>query len=51
VLGNEANGISEENRTLLNETISIPKYGTGESLNVATSAGILLSHLTRFGIS
>jgi TrmH family RNA methyltransferase len=51
VLGNEANGISEENQALLNEIISIPKYGTGESLNVATSAGILLSHLTRFGIN
>ena len=51
VLGNEATGISEENQALLNETISIPKYGTGESLNVATSAGILLSHLTRFGIN
>ena len=50
VLGSEANGISEENQALLNDTISIPKYGTGESLNVATSAGILLSHLTRPGI-
>ena len=51
VLGNEANGISKENQALLNETISIHKYGAGESLNVATSAGILLSHLTRFGIN
>ncbi len=43
VLGNEAHGISKENQALLNETISIPKYGAGESLNVAISAGILLS--------
>ena len=47
VLGNEASGISEENKELLSDTISIPKFGIGESLNVATSAGILLSHLTR----
>ena len=45
VLGNEGSGISKENQALLNDTISIPKYGAGESLNVATSAGILLSHL------
>jgi TrmH family RNA methyltransferase len=49
VLGNEASGISKENQTLLSDIISIPKFGTGESLNVATSAGILLSHLTRPG--
>ena len=51
VLGNEAGGISEENLALLSDTISIPKFGTGESLNVATSAGILLSHLTRPNIN
>ena len=51
VLGNEAGGISEENQTLLSDTISIPKFGIGESLNVSTSAGILLSHLTRLGIN
>ena len=51
VLGNEANGISEENQALLNESISIPKYGIGESLNVATSAGILLSRLVRSDIN
>ena len=51
VLGNEAGGISEENLALLSDTISIPKFGIGESLNVATSAGILLSHLTRPNIN
>ena len=51
VLGNEADGISEKNQTLLSNTISIPKFGVGESLNVATSAGILLSHLTRQNIN
>ena len=30
VLGNEANGISEENQALLIEAISIPIYGIGE---------------------
>ena len=51
VLGSEANGISEENQALLNETITIPKYGIGESLNVATSAAILLSRLVRSDIN
>ena len=45
VLGNEAHGISEQNRPYLNETISIAKYGDGESLNVAVSAGILFYSL------
>ena len=51
VLGNEGNGISKENQALLNDTISIPKYGAGESLNVAISAGILLSHLISSNIN
>jgi len=46
VLGGEAQGISQENRILLDETISIPKYGHGESLNVAISGAILLSGLS-----
>ena len=32
--------------SLLDETISIPKYGHGESLNVAISGAILLSGLS-----
>jgi len=45
VLGSEAHGISEENRNFLDESISISKYGDGESLNVAVSAGILFYSL------
>ncbi len=49
VLGSEAHGISEDNRKYLDETISIPKYGEGDSLNVAVSAGVLLSSLACAG--
>lgn len=45
VLGNEAHGISDENKPYLDKIVSIPKHGFGESLNVATSAGIILSYL------
>lgn len=50
VLGNEANGISEEISALLTQAISIPQFGSGnetESLNVATAGAILLSELRR----
>ena len=50
VLGNEANGISKEILELLNEHISIPRFGVlqvTESLNVATAAAILLSEFRR----
>ncbi|MFC2638193.1 MAG: TrmH family RNA methyltransferase [Mitsuokella sp.] len=46
VLGNEGNGISE---TILQEAahVFIPMYGRAESLNVATSAAILLYEAVR----
>lgn len=50
VLGNEANGISEEIENLMDEKISIPRFGelqTTESLNVATATAILLSEFKR----
>ena len=45
ILGGEARGVSEELRRLADQRITIPSRGAGESLNVAVSAGILLSAL------
>jgi len=50
VLGNEANGISDEIKQLVTTKISIPRYGAfqqTESLNVATASAILLSEFRR----
>lgn len=50
VMGNEANGVSKEIETLINEKISIPRFGdlqATESLNVATATAILLSEFRR----
>ena len=50
VLGNEANGISDEIKRLTKHQISIPQFGetkNTESLNVATATAILLSEFKR----
>ncbi len=50
VMGNEANGVSEEISNLITEKISIPRFGEiqqTESLNVAMATGILLSEFRR----
>lgn len=50
VMGNEANGISEEITKLLTHKITIPHFGTlqkTESLNVATASAIILSEFRR----
>lgn len=50
VMGNEANGISEQILKLTNNAISIPRFGNlqqTESLNVATATAILLSEFKR----
>ena len=49
VMGNEANGISEEIGKLCNERVSIPHFGNSatESLNVATATAIFLSEIRR----
>lgn len=50
VLGNEANGISEEIQKLINHPITIPQFGLKkdtESLNVATATAVLLSEFKR----
>lgn len=48
VLGNEGNGIRPEIENLLNDKITIPRFGKSkatESLNVAMSAGIILGQI------
>lgn len=51
VMGNEANGISAEVEQLINNRITIPRFGQlqqTESLNVATATAIILSEFKRF---
>lgn len=50
IMGNEANGVSEEIKGLVKNKISIPRFGNiqqAESLNVATATAILLSEFRR----
>ncbi|MDC0106496.1 RNA methyltransferase [bacterium] len=50
VLGNEANGISEDIESLIDLRLSIPRFGKlkqTESLNVANAAAIVLSEFKR----
>ncbi|MDR5589557.1 RNA methyltransferase [Christiangramia sp. SM2212] len=50
VMGNEANGISEEIQKLITRKITIPQFGEiqkTESLNVATATSIVLSEFKR----
>ena len=49
VMGNEANGISDEISEIVSERIAIPQFGESitESLNVATATAILLNEIRR----
>ncbi len=50
IMGNEANGVSEEIKNLVDSRISIPRFGDvqqTESLNVATATAVLLSEFKR----
>ena len=50
VMGNEANGISEELEKMIKNRLSIPRFGEiqkTESLNVATATAIILSEFRR----
>ena len=50
IMGNEANGVSNEVKKLIENKISIPRFGDvqeTESLNVATATAILLSEFKR----
>ncbi|MCP9198458.1 RNA methyltransferase [Gramella sp. GC03-9] len=54
VMGNEANGISEEIKALVNKKLNIPQFGKiqkTESLNVATATAIVLSEFKRRSIT
>ena len=47
VFGSEAHGISKAVLSVIDGQIIVPKFGQGESLNVATSVGIILSEAMR----
>ena len=47
VLGNEANGISEEIEKFISRKITIPRFGKAESLNAGTATAIVLDNLRR----
>jgi len=50
IMGNEANGISDDVKALIEKKLSIPRFGETqqtESLNVATATAILLSEFKR----
>jgi TrmH family RNA methyltransferase len=47
VMGNEGNGIRDQIRNHITHPVMIPKFGLGESLNVATATSILLSEFAR----
>ncbi len=44
LMGNESNGISESLIPLISHKVTIPKYGSAESLNVGIATGILLDN-------
>ena len=46
VLGGEAHGLSEAINKKLDKTLSIPKSGSGESLNVSVAGAILMHQLS-----
>jgi TrmH family RNA methyltransferase len=47
LLGNEGSGIRESNLKYIDQSITIPKFGHAESLNVATAGAIILGSVYR----
>ncbi|MCI0706824.1 MAG: RNA methyltransferase [Ignavibacteriae bacterium] len=45
VFGSEAHGVSEDVRAASDVVLSIPRYGSAESLNVGVACGIVLAHM------
>jgi TrmH family RNA methyltransferase len=45
VFGNESHGVSDPLLRAADHTLTIPKYGKADSLNVAISCGIILSRM------
>lgn len=46
VMGNEERGISDEMRSLVDETFTLPMYGFAESFNLSVATAITLAHLS-----
>jgi len=47
LIGSEAHGINKKYNDQINVKVTIPKLGSGESLNAAVAGSILLYHLTK----
>lgn len=47
LVGNEANGMSEEARALVDENIYLPMFGLTESLNVSVATALFLYEVVR----
>ena len=47
ILGNEANGVSDELLTMADSCVKIPMFGHSESLNVATAGAVLIYEAVR----
>ena len=47
VLGSEAHGVSSAVKTLSEGTLTIPRYGQAESLNVSVACGVILSEIRK----
>ena len=47
IMGNEGNGIHEELLPFITHPLNIPRFGKGESLNVAMATAIFLSEFSR----
>ncbi len=49
ILGNEANGVSDEVAQIANKTVKIPMQNDVESLNVAIAGGIIMNKFNKQG--
>ena len=47
VFGNESNGISESIRSQIDQAVTLPGFGSAESLNVGVSCAVFLDNLRR----
>jgi TrmH family RNA methyltransferase len=47
IIGNESKGIRSAIMEMIDQKITIPKFGKAESLNAAVATGIILSHLVK----
>ena len=46
-MGNEANGINDTLKALIQYPITIPRFGEAESLNVGVATAIILDNIFR----